>query len=99
MWIDEDGTTTGPIEADVLIAILAPRYTASGSSGSSVPAMDTVGSGTAFLFAEGEVVEGTWARDGIEEMFRLEDGNGNELEVPAGVPWVNIFPNTRQISW
>lgn len=99
MWVDEAGTEGGPLEADTLIALFAPRYTASGSSGSSVPAMDAVGSGRALVFAQGEVIEGTWSRDTIEESFHLTDAAGAELTIPVGVPWVNIFPDSRQITW
>lgn len=99
MWVDETGEESGPLEADSLIVLFARRYTASGSSGSAVPAMETVGSGAALVFAQGEVVEGTWARDSVEDPFELADERGDPLSIPAGVPWVNVFPDSRQITW
>jgi hypothetical protein len=98
-WRSEDGETIEQVWADVLIVLFADRYTASGSSGSAVPAFDTVGSGRALVFAEGRVVEGSWEREGIEDVFALTDADGNEVLVPPGRPWVNVFPSSRGVSW
>jgi len=98
-WISQDGETRQPITADTLVVLFARRYTASGSTGSSVPAMDTVGTGRALVFSGGLVAEGTWSRDGAGEVFTLTDAAGEALTVPVGVPWISIFPDNRQVSW
>ncbi len=98
-WISEDGETTEPIEMDTLIVIYAGRYTASGSSGSAVPAMDAVGTGLVQVFSGGKVVEGTWSRDSADELFVLTNADGSTLEVPPGRPWINIFPDNRTVTW
>ncbi|NIA25504.1 MAG: DUF3048 domain-containing protein [Gammaproteobacteria bacterium] len=100
-WLAKDGTT-GPITADTLVIIVARRYTshpAKPSDGKSVPAMDTVGSGRALVFAGGEVEEGTWSRDSIKEIFHLKRADGSTLTVPPGRPWISIFPDTLDIEW
>ncbi len=100
-WRNSDGET-GRISADTLVVLVASRYTASpppGSGGSPVPAMDTVGSGRALVFAEGGLAEGTWARDGIDEVFELTGLDGEPLMVPPGVPWISLFPDTRTPTW
>lgn len=98
-WRTEDGETIEQISADVLIALFADRYTASGSSGSAVPAFDTVGSGRAIVFADGRVIEGTWDREEITDLFNLTDENGDTIVVPPGRPWVNVFSSSRGVSW
>ena len=98
-WIDADWETMGPITAQTLVVIFARRYTASGSSGSSVPAMDTVGEGRTVVFANGTVFEGTWSREDVDEPFDLVDETGDALVVPPGKPWISIFPDTRTLSW
>ncbi len=100
-WRSQDGETTGQIGADTLVVLFAPRYTARPPSGqgSSVPAMDTVGAGRALLFAGGRVVEGTWDRTSIDDVFELTTDGGEPLTVPPGVPWVSIFPEGRSVSW
>ncbi len=98
-WRSADGEVDEPITADTLVVLFARRYTASGSSGSAVPAMDTVGTGRALVFAGGEVVEGTWERADTAELFSLRSIDGEVLSVPAGVPWISVFPDNRQVSW
>ncbi len=98
-WRSEDGETEEPISADTLVVLFAPRYWASGSTGSSVPAMDTVGEGIALVFAEGTVIEGMWARETIEEPFALADAAGDTIAVPPGKPWISVFPDSRTVSW
>ena len=100
-WLNGDGET-GRISTDTLVVLFARRYTASppaGTGGTSVPAMDTVGSGRALVFAEGGVAEGTWERDDIDDMFELTDPNDEALIVPAGRPWISVLPDSRTVSW
>lgn len=98
-WRSEDGETTGTVTADTLVVLFAPRYTAGGSSGSAVPAMETLGAGRALVFSGGQVVEGTWERETIEERFELADADGAPLRVPTGIPWISIFPDSRSVTW
>jgi hypothetical protein len=98
-WVTKDGTT-GQISADTLVVIFARRYTANPpSTGTPVPAMDTVGSGKVVVFAGGEYEEGTWSRDSIDEPFRLTRTDGTVLTVPPGRPWISIFPDTLNVEW
>ncbi|MDH3259596.1 MAG: DUF3048 domain-containing protein [Acidimicrobiia bacterium] len=100
-WMDKDGEL-GQISADTLVVLFARRYTSSppaGTSGSSVPAMDTVGSGRALVFAGGGLVEGTWTRDDIDHMFELTGPDDDQLTVPPGIPWISVFPDSRTVSW
>jgi hypothetical protein len=105
---DENATTTTEpedlehqIATDVLVVITAPKYWASSSSGagSSVPALDTVGSGDAYVFYQGKVVEGTWARESAEERFELTLEDGSPITIPAGRLWISIFPNNQRVTW
>lgn len=100
-WRAKDGST-GPIEVDTLVVLMARRYTASppaGVKGSSVPAMDTVGTGQALVFADGRVEEGSWSRDSIDEWFTLTRPDGSTLAVPPGRLWISIFPDSLEIDW
>jgi hypothetical protein len=86
----------------VLIALQVVQYTASpppGQSGSSLPASRTVGSGRAFIFVDGMVVEGTWERATEEEWFRLVDSDGATLPIPPGKAWVSLVPSTRPVRY
>lgn len=89
------------IATDTLIVLTATKYWASSSSGagSAVPALDTVGSGNAYVFYNGNVVEGSWTRGSVDERFELTSTDGSPIIVPAGRIWIAIFPNNRPITW
>lgn len=95
-WLDPEGEAER-IHADVLIALVGEQYTASGNSGSSVPATRTVGSGPIYIFHNGQVVEGTWEREDAADPFTLTDTEGNELTVPAGWPWISVVPDRGEV--
>lgn len=99
-WVD-GSDNRGPLAFPVLVVIEGHQYTAVPPPGgrSSVPAIETLGTGRLLIFAEGRVMEGTWARDAVEEPFRLYDGDGNPAVVPPGVPWISVFPQERSATW
>ena len=100
-WLDAEGATE-QIAFDTLLVLTARRYTArpsGGRSGSSVPALDTVGSGQAILFSGGGVVEATWERGSSDERFELLMNDGATLKIPPGRLWMSIFPTVGTLSW
>lgn len=98
-WVDEDGDT-GQVAADTLVFLFGWRYIANPpGQGSAVPAVDLTGEGRMVVFAEGRVIEGTWARDAITDTFVHQTESGDPLTVPAGVAWISIFPSARDIDW
>jgi hypothetical protein len=99
-WIDADGNT-GQIAFDTLVVIKSDRYIAKDPTGqgSSVPAMTTTGSGEALVFYSGGVFEATWERETIEDMIRIIDEAGDDVILPPGRVWTNIFPDDRTITW
>jgi hypothetical protein len=98
MWVDaEDGE--GQLAFDTVVVLKAERYSARGSSGSSVPALHTVGTGEAIVFRSGGVLEGTWERADDTEMIRIFDGDGDEIVLPPGRVWISVFPDDRELTW
>ncbi len=99
-WVLADGSID-QISADTLIVLVAPVSEMApppGFTGSSVPVLDTVGTGPVYVFADGQVVEGTWHRTSTREPFQLTTLEGELLTIPAGVPWINVFPAGNLIS-
>lgn len=99
-WIDRSGER-GQLAFDVLAVIESHQYPASpaGGGGSSVPAVETLGSGRLLIFAEGKVMEGTWERDAIDDGYHFFDAGGNPVELPPGIPWISLFPQERSVDW
>jgi hypothetical protein len=92
------------ITADTLVMIQGRFFTdgpAAGQSGSSVPSTDTVGEGDAWIAYDGQIIQGTWSRAAAEDPFELRTLEGDELLVPAGMPWISIVPDSSggDVSW
>jgi hypothetical protein len=97
--LDTDGESY-EITADSLVVIIARRYTEQAPAGqTSVPAMDTVGTGTAYVFSQGGVLEGSWARESSESHLILTDLGGDPMTVPPGYLWISIVPEQNGISF
>ena len=92
--IDREGVRY-PLTANTLVVILAERYTEQppNNQGSAVPAMDTVGSGQAYVFAGGQMVSGSWQRDTSADLITLTADDGTPLPVPPGFLWISIVPS------
>ncbi len=100
-WADSELTVQGPMSYDTIIVIVADQFTQGSPSGagSAVPVMDTVGSGSAYVLANGLITTGTWARSSNGDPFTLTTDGGEPMLVPPGQLWVNIFPRDRPISY
>ncbi|MEX0668058.1 MAG: DUF3048 C-terminal domain-containing protein, partial [Acidimicrobiia bacterium] len=97
--ISEEGDTS-PISADTLVVMLATRFIEQApAGGTSVPAVDTVGEGQAYVFAAGRMVEGTWSRESSDDQIVFEDAQGDPLPVPAGFIWMSIVPEQNGIDF
>jgi hypothetical protein len=97
--LDPDGESY-EITADTLVVIIARRYTEAAPAGqTSVPAMDTIGTGTAYVFSAGGVLEGTWARESSDDHLVLTDPEGDPLVVPPGYLWISIVPEQNGIEF
>ena len=100
IWRTREGDETGQISADVLIVLMAERYTACPSGdGSCVPAWDTEGANRAIVFAEGRYAEGRWRRDEASDWFTIMDTEGEEIVVSPGRLWIMIYPETADLIW
>ena len=100
LWRSRDGAETGQISADVLVVLVARRYTdCPTGEGSCVPAWDTVGENRAVVFGQGRYVEGRWRRGSAGDWFRITDARGNPVTVPPGRLWIMIYPETSDLVW
>jgi hypothetical protein len=97
--VSEEGETS-PLEADTLVVFLARRFTEQAPpGGTSVPAVETVGEGQAYVFAGGRMVEGSWSRETSDDLIVLEDEVGDPLPVPPGFIWISLVPEQNGIDF
>ena len=89
------------VDADLLVALKVREFIARNpaGSGTSLPTADTVGTGDAIIFYNGEVVEGTWTRASDKDMFTLTNEDGTAMVIPPGRIWISLIPNTESVTW
>jgi hypothetical protein len=99
-WVDADGAT-GQIAFDTLVVMKMRKYIARNpaGSGTALPTVETTGSGEALVFHSGSLVDGTWAREAIEDPFELTARDGTTLVLPPGTVWVHLVPDTMTVTW
>ena len=98
-WVDREGVTE-TISADVLVVLQMRTYLAQPPPGGGVArAVESIGEGDAWIFADGRVVEGTWSRPDGDSGFELSDAEGDTMHVPAGRVWVSFFPTGQTPDW
>ncbi|MGH8928569.1 MAG: DUF3048 domain-containing protein [Acidimicrobiia bacterium] len=97
--IDQEGEA-GPVTADTLVVMLARRFVEQAPAGAtSVPAVDTVGEGEAYVFAAGRVIQGSWSRESTEDLIVLTDEDGEPMPVPPGHLWISFVPEQNGIDF
>jgi hypothetical protein len=92
MYRDQDGTEER-LAFPVLVALYTEQYSVNG-----LPSSRTIGSGEAYVFADGKVVEGTWEREEETDWFTLTDAAGNVIDVPPGKAWVSLVPTSSGLT-
>lgn len=99
-WVTEDGDT-GQISFDTIVAMKMRKYIARNpaGSGTSLPTVESVGTGEAVVFFSGQAVTGTWAREDITEPLTLTAEDGTDLVLPPGRIWMSLIPDDRSIAW
>ena len=61
--------------------------------------METVGTGDALVFADGEVVSGTWERGSAEDGFTLVTADGEPLILEPARIWITLVPTSETVTW
>lgn len=59
----------------------------------------TSGTGQAYVFQNGIVVEGTWSKDSHKERLIIKDSEGKEIKLVRGQTWITTVGNDRNVSW
>ena len=54
------------------------------------PEAQTIGFGPLWVFADGEVIHGTWIREAADQPWQFSDENGNPMGLRPGNTWVEL---------
>ena len=61
--------------------------------------IDLYEGGDALLFTQGEVIEGTWSRDGVDSRTIFKDKAGRDFAFTPGKTWVYILDQDKDFSY
>lgn len=86
----------GQISPKVVVALKTPISLSSDGSHMSIT---TSGSGQAYVFQNGTVVEGTWSKNGAKGQLVLKDSNGQEIKLVRGQTWITTVGTDKNVSW
>src|SRR4030043_668330 len=59
----------------------------------------TIGNGTAFIFIDGKVIQGSWQRGSIFEPYVFKDGSGNIVSFNEGSTWIAMVQGIEKVSF
>lgn len=59
----------------------------------------TIGSGDALIFQNGDVVEASWEKDSSGERTIFTDEEGDEVEFVEGTIWIEVLPYGNEIDY
>jgi hypothetical protein len=97
-WILPDGERE-QMWAETLVVLEMLTYTQSPPPGGGpAKAVESVGSGNAYVFANGRVTEGKWDRGSLDDTFTLTS-DGATMVVPPGKAWIGFFDRDQTPSW
>lgn len=99
LWVTADGERE-QISSDTLVVLEMRTYTQSPPPGGGpAKAVESVGSGNAFVFADGRVMSGSWKRSSLSDTFTLTGSDGETLDVPPGRVWISFFDSDMTVRW
>lgn len=99
--LEQPGTKTECGEAiqvapSAVVAMLVDQYTMRDGYHEQI---DTIGSGTAYIFQNGTVIGGTWQKNSQDEQIIFRDAEGNEVQFTPGQLWISATPETGGVSY
>lgn len=87
----------GQITPDVVIAMQVPHDVIQESNGFRYP--NVIGTGTAWIFQNGEVINATWSKTSDAAQITFEDEAGDEISLNPGQTWISAIPEGQIPSW
>ncbi|CAN5700435.1 hypothetical protein BH23PAT2_BH23PAT2_04930 [soil metagenome] len=88
-----DEQSNKQIKSDVFIVIVT-SYSKDGIYSN----YRTTGSGKAFIFQDGKVVEGTWEKPNKKTNFRFGDANGSPIGLNPGKTWITLATSDQDVD-
>ena len=78
----------------MLIGLESEQY-----SNNGLPSSHTTGSGQAWVFADGKVVEGTWERETETGLVHADRCRRQQHRGPPGQVWISLVPDIGGLTY
>ncbi|MDX1765902.1 MAG: DUF3048 domain-containing protein [Candidatus Saccharimonadales bacterium] len=59
----------------------------------------TSGSGNAWIFRDGKVVQGKWSKSSDSAQIVFKDKNGKEIKLNTGSTWITVIPPSQSVTY
>lgn len=95
-----DANTNTQISPTVVIALVMPySLGALDSSGAYYSEYNTIGSGTAYVFQDGTVTTGQWAKSSSTSQFTFTDASGKTVLLNPGQTWLTAVGSAGNVTY
>jgi len=95
-----DAATGKQLSPKVVIAMVVPLGRgALDSSGAYYSDYATIGSGQAYIFQNGTLTTGTWAKSSNTAQLTFTDAAGQAIPLNRGQTWISAVSGTNQVSY
>jgi hypothetical protein len=92
-----DGTQVSAV--NVVVQVVKVKLTGiTDVNGVRSPEVVATGSGKAYVFRNGRMIEGTWSRPKLGDVTKFLDSKGNEIPLMPGNTWVELLPSDIPVS-
>lgn len=95
MELDSAGNQT-QIEPKVVIALVMTQGIEADDLHTSY---DTIGSGHMFVFQDGTLTEGTWAKTSSGAQFTFTDATGKAIKLDPGQTWITVVNAANHVAY
>lgn len=68
------------------------------AAGNPSPEVVAEGSGKAYIFRNGRLIQGEWRRPGEEDVMEFVDKSGDVIPLAPGTTWIELFPNDLPVE-
>lgn len=86
----------GQLTPKVVIIMKTSISTAADGSHQNIA---TTGSGQAYIFQNGTVIEATWSKGSAKEQLLFKDADGKEVPLVRGQTWITTVAKDRNVTW
>jgi hypothetical protein len=87
------------VARNVIVLWMALSYDPESEPGHRRPVLDQIGDGTAWVFRDGTVIKGTWAKKDAGDLTRLYDSAGNEISLVRGRIFIQVVATGTKVTY